>query len=424
MNGAAIDRRSTLAYPSVHLGSFEGLALPSSQSSHAGPELPPLRAMSPISPFPSLDADQRPSTLTIHIPRPLTPPLDELPTIRDSPSMARRRTVLPASPHAARVPSGRATDSSPTSPSPKRSLPHPPHPPPHHVHHAQTKSASSIPVVGGLADAGPYPSTPPNIGLGRPPRQDEICIECMMRDRDLADVHVQGPGVWRRGSDVTFEDLKRREQELLDNHADLQIGWRGFKWEDTLPPGFLGTRGGSLSEDAIKEVMRMVRNPLISLTKQYPSASAHRAKYMENYLYHQAILIRDIRAEASRLGRFPEPGEPHFRSDGSIVAGPRTSSVAWGREERSIRPSPSSPADLANLARPRPLVQFRPPDRKGKSFQQDWPPESGLRPFSFAVRAAQGSNDGHRNILGRWGGSVTSFFGGSQGGSGSMMDMQ
>lgn len=139
---------------------------------------------------------------------------------------------------------------------------------------------------------------------------------------------------------------------------------------------------------------------------------------MENYLYHQAILIREIRAEASRLGRFPEPGDPQFRPDGSIVAGPRTSSVAWG----TIRTSPSSPADLANLARPRPLVQIRPPD-KGKSFQQDWPPESGLRPFSFAVRA-QGSNDGHRNILGRWGGSVTSFFGGSQGGSGSMMDMQ
>lgn len=64
-----------------------------------------------------------------------------------------------------------------------------------------------------------------------------------------------------------------------------------------------------------------------------------------------------------------------------------------------------------------------------------WPPispaESGLRPFSFAVRAGaaggKGSSDGHggrKSLLGRWGGSVTSFFGGSAGGSGSMMDMQ
>lgn len=64
------------------------------------------------------------------------------------------------------------------------------------------------------------------------------------------------------------------------------------------------------------------------------------------------------------------------------------------------------------------------------------PADSGMRPFSFAVRAgavANGSgqgSDGHgtaggrRSFFGRWGGSVTSFFGGSQGGSGSMMDMQ
>ncbi|KAJ9116492.1 hypothetical protein QFC22_004934 [Naganishia vaughanmartiniae] len=73
-----------------------------------------------------------------------------------------------------------------------------------------------------------------------------------------------------------------------------------------------------------------------------------------------------------------------------------------------------------------------------------------LRPFSFAVRAGRSSGnagstrsspgpgegrDGLSGVLGRWGGSVTSFFGGSQAGgshwggshagnSGSMMDMQ
>jgi len=155
---------------------------------------------------------------------------------------------------------------------------------------------------------------------------------------------------------------------------------------------------------------------------------------MEHYLYHQAMLIRELRVEAARLGRYPEPGEvPSLRPDGqSIIAGPRTSSVAWYKPdplEPKIRPSPSSPADLA---RSRPSVQFARPERKssGSLWAEEWPPspESGLRPFSFAVRAgaARGSSDGHgkRNILGRWGGSVTSFFGGSQGGSGSMMDMQ
>lgn len=82
----------------------------------------------------------------------------------------------------------------------------------------------------------------------------------------------------------------------------------------------------------------------------------------------------------------------------------------------------------------------------------DWDPANGrnspLRPFSFAVRAnkggassvrsspgPRGDRDGKSGVLGRWGDSVTSFFGGSQAGgshwggshggnSGSMMDMQ
>ena len=61
-----------------------------------------------------------------------------------------------------------------------------------------------------------------------------------------------------------------------------------------------------------------------------------------------------------------------------------------------------------------------------------WSPgaDTNLRPFSFAVRAgataSRSSSDGHgrRSLWGKWGGSVTSLFGGSQGGSGSMVDMQ
>lgn len=141
-----------------------------------------------------------------------------------------------------------------------------------------------------------------------------------------------------------------------------------------------------------------------------------------------------------------------------------------------VRPSPSSPADLSTTATGRhvPLPLIRPftqydPDRKqGIPVQRspipidretrgfngndvmrrsgrvddDWleeedelwspdaPLNGSIRPFSFAVRAgataAKGSSDGHgrRSLWGRWGGSVTSLFAGSQGGSGSMMDMQ
>ena len=153
----------------------------------------------------------------------------------------------------------------------------------------------------------------------------------MMRDRDLADVIVSGDGVWERKSDVAWEDLKAREEEILrsagsehsneipsldysdgsdddsasmpsTNHSGIddlearrraaerigrkeqrrarrrqidwkilhEVGWRGFKWEEGggegLPKGFRGGRGGALSEDAIKAVMRKVGHTCILLT--------------------------------------------------------------------------------------------------------------------------------------------------------------
>ena len=34
-----------------------------------------------------------------------------------------------------------------------------------------------------------------------------------MRDQDMADVVVVGPGIWDRESDILFEELLRREEE-------------------------------------------------------------------------------------------------------------------------------------------------------------------------------------------------------------------
>jgi len=309
-----LERQSTLAYPSVHLGSFEGY-----NSQHETGSLLPLP--SPTSPFGPLSHASALDQAVLAAPRATTPraptppmPVD-IPTVRDSPSMARRRTVLPASPHAARVPSGRATryDSDEESPAKnlfpdprtKRSLPQPPY---SHADrpssHAANKSASSIPIVGGLADAGPYPPQP-TIGLGRPttrpPPQEEVCIECMMRDRDLADVDVQGSGAWARASDAAWEDMKHREELVLDApNADwfiADLGWRGFKWEDEgLPPGFRGTRGGPLTEQAIKAVMQQASHSksllmLVSVSVGSPS-EVHGTLSLSSSHAHPGITCR------------------------------------------------------------------------------------------------------------------------------------
>ncbi|KAG9316475.1 hypothetical protein JVU11DRAFT_2511 [Chiua virens] len=53
----------------------------------------------------------------------------------------------------------------------------------------------------------------PILSPNPPQPQEEICVECAMRDQDMVDVVVVGPGIWDRESDVLFEELLRREEE-------------------------------------------------------------------------------------------------------------------------------------------------------------------------------------------------------------------
>lgn len=49
------------------------------------------------------------------------------------------------------------------------------------------------------------------------PLGQEICLECLMRDRDMADVEVTGPGIWSRTSDIDFEEALRAEELAIAN---------------------------------------------------------------------------------------------------------------------------------------------------------------------------------------------------------------
>jgi hypothetical protein len=53
----------------------------------------------------------------------------------------------------------------------------------------------------------------PMFSSNPPVPQEEICLECAMRDQDMADVDVTSPGTWDRESDVLYEELLRREEE-------------------------------------------------------------------------------------------------------------------------------------------------------------------------------------------------------------------
>ncbi|WVF67590.1 hypothetical protein IAT40_002348 [Kwoniella sp. CBS 6097] len=285
--------------------------------------------------------------------------------------------------------------------------------------HQANKSASSLPVVAGLADAGPYsgaafsrPAVPNGVGIGRPagqpaagpsrptikPPQEEVCLECMMRDRDLADVVVAGDGVWERNSDADWRDLEWREQALLksmgnldDNTSITSILGRAVdeSSEDSDSTSVSRPSTGNSREDvqlrrAIEEKNR--RRSLIhakkreadwrvvnevgwkgfkweegeageglprgfrgnrggKLTEQgikavmtkFPSASAHRYQTLQTYLRQQWMLVLEVRGQAQRLGRFPFPDD--------IVASSSTVSSHESQSMAFVAPSAASAMD-------------------------------------------------------------------------------
>jgi hypothetical protein len=82
-----------------------------------------------------------------------------------------------------------------------------------------------------------------------PPPQEEVCVECAMRDQDMADVDVTSPGVWERESDVLYDDLVRREQE--EEHSDVLSN---ESHKSNRPKA----KGGRLTESNLKIWMTMV----------------------------------------------------------------------------------------------------------------------------------------------------------------------
>lgn len=53
--------------------------------------------------------------------------------------------------------------------------------------------------------------------------KEEVCLECAMRDQDMADVDVTNPGAWERDSDVFYADLVQREEESQRTGIPLPV---------------------------------------------------------------------------------------------------------------------------------------------------------------------------------------------------------
>ena len=132
---------------------------------------------------------------------------------------------------------------------------------------------------------GPYPSMIPPQQMQNPYRlqnaapQEEICIECMMRDRDMADVDVNSPGVWERESDVALRELIEREDETerrwYEEHAtELAQSGHGLR------PPKRKSKGHRLTEQNLKIWLTMVSCVYLGFrfSPYYDTLSANGAK--------------------------------------------------------------------------------------------------------------------------------------------------
>ena len=88
-----------------------------------------------------------------------------------------------------------------------------------------------------------------------PNPMEEVCVECAMRDQDMADVDVTSPGIWERDSDAAYEELLHRE---LDEEEE------GVAPENPNRPR---ARGGRLTEPNLKLWLSLVRPPCLPLTQ-------------------------------------------------------------------------------------------------------------------------------------------------------------
>ncbi|KAJ7084387.1 hypothetical protein B0H15DRAFT_911170 [Mycena belliarum] len=118
------------------------------------------------------------------------------------------------------------------------------------------------------------PPAPRPVALSTP--QEEVCVECAMRDQDMIDVDVTTPGVWERESDVMFDDLLRRELE--DEATGVVPG------DDSSRPR---ARGGLLTEQNLKA--------WLSVNPREPAA---RQQTLNTYIKSQRTLL-----EAEALAR-------------------------------------------------------------------------------------------------------------------------
>ncbi|GAA5921220.1 hypothetical protein JCM1841_001637 [Sporobolomyces salmonicolor] len=178
--------------------------------------------------------------------------------------------------------------------------------------------------------------------------QPEVCVECMMRDRDMADVDVTGAGVWERESDAEWREQCRWEEESLEGgggsgeRAGSQESAGGTKRRGSGAAWSRESSGRGTSGSGGEKRKRLGRGQALTSgnlkvwTSMNPPAAAHRWRTLQKFLATQIHLVelerqsRDAALNEQRLRQSAtgSSSHPSVRSRSSIVLPDRRSTAS------------------------------------------------------------------------------------------------
>ncbi|KAF8210272.1 hypothetical protein K438DRAFT_1903842 [Mycena galopus ATCC 62051] len=142
----------------------------------------------------------------------------------------------------------------------------------------------------------PFANPPANpVALSTPP-QEEVCVECAMRDQDMIDVDVTSPGIWERESDAMFEELKRSE---LEDEAN------GVVNEDRLGHGYVNPREPAARQQTLNTYIKSQRT-LLEAEALARARAMQEAKQLDNRMRDT---YSQLRRSAYDTGTSPSPAD-------------------------------------------------------------------------------------------------------------------
>jgi hypothetical protein len=127
-----------------------------------------------------------------------------------------------------------------------------------------TSGGAGTLLMGALPSTTPSPPTATAVLPPHLVQQPEVCVECMMRDRDMIGIEVLGEGAWERESDWEWEEALRwkREEELKGGGESEEGGRKGGSRESGEGRRRLG-KGQPLTVASLKLWTSMVSIQLV-----------------------------------------------------------------------------------------------------------------------------------------------------------------